>query len=123
MIRKALISAAAACALLASPAGAQSAAPKSATPQQNLDCVVWASYRAGIAPIDEMRNAFILATAWFIGLYEGQTGKLIDEDMVARGIAMTEAQINAAESACIARFGNFGDRLALVGQKLSAAGK
>lgn len=117
-VRKALLTAAAAGALFASPAAADAA-----TPQENLDCVIWSSYRVGVATDDTVRNALMLATAWFIGLYEGQTGKTVDDDMIARGTKMTEAQVVAAEPSCIARFDNFGDRLTAIGQTMSSSGK
>lgn len=103
-MHKALLNAAAAGALLASPA-----AVDAATPQETPDCVIWPSYRVGVATDDAARNAIVLAIAWYIGLYEGQTGETVDDDMITHANKMTEAQIAAAEPACLARFGNFGD--------------
>jgi len=116
-LRKALLIAAAAGVLLGNPAAA-----RAATAQENLDCAIWASYRVGVAEDDQTRNAFMLAAAWFVGLYEGQAGKPIDEAMAARAPELSEAQIGALEGACIARFGNFGDRMTAVGERLSATG-
>jgi hypothetical protein len=101
--------------MLACPAVA-----KTATPQDNLDCAIWATYRIGIAAEDEERNGLMLATAWFSGLYEGQTGTTIDEAMIARSRALTPAQIEAFEPACLARFGDFGNRFTAIGERLGA---
>ncbi|WP_156443341.1 hypothetical protein [Erythrobacter sp. CCH5-A1] len=114
-MRASLLAAAAGGAMLACPAVA-----KTATPQDNLDCAIWATYRIGIAAEDEERNGLMLATAWFSGLYEGQTGTTIDEAMIARSRALTPAQIEAFEPACLARFGDFGNRFTAIGERLGA---
>lgn len=115
-LRRAFFLAAATSLLVAHPAAANAASA-----QENLDCVIWASYRAGNAQGQEDTNAFVLATAWFVGLYEGQTGKAVDEPMIARANGLSVAQIGPLEGPCLARFSSFADRMSEVGNRLGAS--
>jgi hypothetical protein len=110
--------AAAAGLVLATPAAAQQA-----TAQENLDCAIWAAYQLGMAENETMQSGFSIAVAWFIGLYEGQTGRKIDAAMAARTAEMDEAMIEQLTEPCIARFSDFADRLGKMGEGLGAGGQ
>jgi hypothetical protein len=115
MIRPIILAAALA---LATPAAAQQA-----TPQENLDCAVWAAYKIGVSQDDQVKNALSIAVAWFIGQYEGQVGEVIDPAMAARAQELDLAAVEALTEPCVERFQAFGDRLSTLGAQLSAASK
>lgn len=100
--------------LAAAPAAAQQASA-----QQNLDCAIWAAYQVGVAQNDEVANGFSIAVSWFIGLYEGQTGQLIDAPMRKRSAELDEAGIARLTGPCLGRFSAFADRLGTLGQAMS----
>jgi hypothetical protein len=102
--------------MLAAPAAAQQA-----TPQENLDCAVWAAYKIGVSQDDTVKNALSIAVAWFIGQYEGQTGTVIDAAMAARARELDAAGVDRLTDTCVGRFGAFGDRLSSLGAQLSGA--
>jgi len=103
--------------LLASPAAAQQA-----TPPENLDCAVWAAYQVGVSDYDEVMNGLSIAVAWYIGLYEGQTGQPINAAMAARSAELDEAGVEALAEGCIGRFAAFADRLSTLGASMSESG-
>jgi hypothetical protein len=105
-------------ALVASPASAQEAA----TPAENLDCAIWAANLAG--SVDENSEdfaAFGMIMTWFIGLYEGQVGRAIEEPLAARALELTDADFAAIGERCLPRMAAFGDRLTVLGDKLQAS--
>jgi len=117
MMRKPILAAATAALLLSSPAGAQQA-----TVDQNLDCAIWASFRLGVSQDEAERTGLMIATAWFIGLYEGQSGRKIGEVMGARAMALSPQEVQALESSCLPRFQDFGNRMTKLGSDLKASG-
>jgi hypothetical protein len=103
--------------LLTSPAAAQQS-----TPRENLDCAVWAAYQVGVSDDVEVRNGLSIAVAWFIGLYEGQTGQPINTAMAARSAELDEAGVEALAEGCISRFAAFADWLSTLGASMSESG-
>jgi len=103
--------------LLSAPAAAQQA-----TPQENLDCAVWAVFMLDKLP-DEQDDAAIssltFALVWFIGQYEGQTGEVIDTAMAARATEMDNVAIARLTVTCAWRLQSFADRLSNLGGQLS----
>ena len=108
------LAALAAFALAATPATAQDIS----TPAENLDCAIWAAYMAGTNEDPEAEAAFAIALSWFTGLYEGQTGRSIDEPLVARATQLTDEDIHAIGSRCVPRFEAYGNRLSVLGDRL-----
>ncbi|MEE4288258.1 MAG: hypothetical protein V2J14_02725 [Erythrobacter sp.] len=114
MMRAGLLAAAA---LLAAPLSAQdgfAAESLGTTAEQDLECVLWASYTLGTAGADaqpQLVNSLTLAVAWFTGLYEGKTGQAINEPLRARSATVTQEEIGALGAPCIARLDKFGKRL------------
>ncbi len=103
--------------LLSAPAAAQQA-----TAAQNLDCAVWSAYQVGVSDDEDVKNGLSIAVAWFIGLYEGQTGQSIDAAMAARSAELDDADVEALTEGCIARFSAFAERLGTLGTSLSESG-
>jgi len=118
MARRFITLAAATAVLLAAPAAAEDT-----TPAQNLDCAAWAAFQIGVSDDEAVRDGLSIAVAWFIGLYEGQTGKTIDEALAARGAQLDRAAINALTPGCVARFSTFADRLSTLGAEMEKSGK
>lgn len=92
--------------LLSAPAAAQQA-----TAAQNLDCAIWSAYQVGVSDDEDDRNVLSIAFAWFIGLYEGQTGQPIDTAMEARSAELDDADVEAIGGVCMDRFAAFSERL------------
>lgn len=113
-----LLTLAAAGSLLASPAQAQPI-----TPQDNLDCAIWAAVAGGASEDEKFKNVLAIALGWFIGQYEGQTGKLIDEQLEQGVKTIDEAKYQASATICMARLGGFGQRLSKLGSGLSESGQ
>ncbi|MBV7260109.1 hypothetical protein [Erythrobacter crassostreae] len=110
--------------MLASPVAAQESAPvEQASAQQNLDCAIWASYQTGTLPEKEQKDAFAIALAWFIGLYEGETGTKIDDAMVERTAELDRATLLSFTPSCLERFGAFGERLMATSERIIALEK
>jgi hypothetical protein len=112
------LAALAALALMASPVSAQEAA----TPEENLDCAIWAANLTGsVEETSEDFAAFGMVMTWFIGLYEGQVGRPIGEPLEARARQLTDADFEAIGERCLARMAAFGERLTVLGDKLQAS--
>lgn len=101
-------------ALVASPAAAQDLG----TPAENLDCAIWAAYVAGSNEDSEVQAGFGIVLSWFIGLYEGQTGRRIDDAMAARAAQLTDQDVAAIGERCLPRVEAYGDRLSALGDRL-----
>jgi hypothetical protein len=107
----------AALAFATSPVSAQ----ETATPAENLDCALWAANLAGGAEDNsEDFAAFGMIMTWFIGLYEGQVGRDIDEPFAARAQELTDADFETLAERCLPRMAAFGDRLTVLGDSLQA---
>ena len=104
--------------LLATPAQAQPI-----TPQDNLDCAIWAAVAGGASQDEKFKNVLAIALGWFIGQYEGQTGKLIDDELEQGVRNIDDAKYQASAGVCMARLGGFGQRLANLGSGLSKDGQ
>jgi hypothetical protein len=103
--------------LFSAPAAAQQA-----TPQENLDCAVWADFMIGEAldeQDDSASTSLTFALVWFIGQYEGQTGEVIDTAMAARATELDVAAKERLTVTCFSRVESFADRLSNLGEQLS----
>ena len=99
-------------ALLAAPLAAQSAsAEEPAKGLENVDCAIWAATEIGTGVGADRQMQLSIALAWFVGRYEGKSGRNIDDVLVARQPQLSEADIKALASPCEARFKSFGQRL------------
>ena len=104
--------------LAATPAVAQESPPQQAaphgqaTPQENLDCALWAFMLLG-SELDDPTAELGLAGAagWFLGLYEGQTGTNSEQAMQDRAKAMSDAEMAAIADRCAERMTGFGEQL------------
>lgn len=96
------------------PVVAQDAGDVKTTPAEDLNCAMWASYRLGSLEEGAAPNVTVgltAATTWFVGLYEGKTGKVINPALKALSNRSTAADIDALQPGCLARMAAFGERL------------
>ena len=119
---RALIAAFASAALAFAPlAAAQAQAPDApapeilaTTPEQDLDCVVWALFVLGSLGEEgdpQSIASLSVAAAYFTGLYEGKTGRAVTGPLKARSDALDPAEVPPFGSACVERLGQFSERL------------
>ena len=95
---------------------------QAATSAENLDCAIWTSVTMDENTDPDIVNGLGYALSWFIGLYEGATGKDIDNAMAARVAVMSDADFKKLDGVCIARMQGFGTRLSALAQRLAAQG-
>lgn len=93
------------------PESAGSAATAKATPAENVDCAISLSYLVGTSQDEKVSAGLSIGLAWFVGLYEGQTGKDINAALKARSEALTPDQLKGFHRPCIDRMVNFANRL------------
>ena len=86
------------------------------TPRENLDCAIWAAVASDeLAGDDEAQRGMLFLMNWFIGLYEGATGALIDQPLAARLPTITSEDLDALDGTCGKRAEEYGDRLNALG--------
>jgi hypothetical protein len=103
-------------------ASVPTSAQETATPQQNLDCAVWAAGILGEAKTAEESKGPSIIFAWFIGLYEAGSGKTIEGPLVARLAQMGPAERSKLNQTCGERSLDFGRRLTQMSERLSELG-
>lgn len=111
VMRKQLYSAAIAAFLVSGAPTIAIAQETPATPQENLDCAVWAAVMLDSTTDSEAKVGLGYAFTWFIGLYEGQTSDIIDTAILERSNAMSAEDVQAVHDGCYPRMLAFGERL------------
>ena len=104
--------------LVAVPVAAQESTPQQAaphgqaTPQENLDCALWAFSVLG-SDIEDVGAEVGLsgAAGWFLGLYEGQMGTNSEQAMRDRAETLSDAEIDTISGHCAERMVGFGEQL------------
>jgi uncharacterized low-complexity protein len=76
-----------------------------------MDCAVWAAVRIGQAPEGTDTSGLGHALAYFIGLYEGESGEQFEPAMRERTNRMTLADIDRLDAPCREQMATFGSRL------------
>ncbi|MDE1468333.1 hypothetical protein [Aurantiacibacter sp. D1-12] len=120
MMRKALASLVAATAMaVTTPVLAQDRSIE-ASATEDFQCAVWVSIIAStpLAQDPEVQTGFNVALGFFVGRYEGLTGRGIDEDW--NGQAAEEVVLNLERFATICgnRMDSFGGRLQRLGAEM-----
>ena len=110
-------------ALAVQPAMAQSAAPAPAiATDSDLLCAAWAANTAGKNKTEKEKVGLTVLMTYFVGRWEGATGRSIDEGLTFAYLTNNLAKIEGADAACMVRAGEFGQRLQLVGKRLQNSG-
>jgi hypothetical protein len=105
------------------PALAQSAAlaPASAA-DADLLCAAWTANTAGKAKTEKEKLGLTLLMTYFIGRWEGATGRSIEDGLTSTYLSANLAKIDGVNADCMARASEFGQRLQLVGNRLQNSG-
>lgn len=124
-MRKGLIAATLVLASLAGPAFADAAAEpvQELTPQDDLGCAFWTAAMVGNLKDGEMKHGVSMAMVWFIGRWEGATGRPIEEGMNVANLAAITPKFDQLAKQCPQRMVAFGGRMQAMGEQLQAFGK
>lgn len=107
--------------LAALPLSAQQ--PVRIDPEEARQCAIWASFLSTeMADDTETAQALLFAVNYFIGQYEGATGRSIaDGDDIASALQMATNMEQVTEM-CTAHMSAYGDRMIAWGDNLQAIG-
>jgi hypothetical protein len=100
--------------LAATPVSAQN---RAADPP-GLACVAWAAITVGAADDDADMSGMIALLGYFIGTYEGATGRELSSEALIELIGRPNFDANALEAGCMAEAANLGARMSEVGQAM-----
>ena len=88
----------------------------------DLRCAVWAVFAlAANRDKAESQRPLSMALTWFIGHYEGETGKKFEDALTSDYINRVGPELGTAEKGCTERAQQMGDRLTAWGQKMQAS--
>jgi hypothetical protein len=131
-MRKPLIAAALMIASAAVPVCAQSPnqpqqdQPQQAQPvtaQDDLDCAFWTAAMVGSLKDENMKQGLSVAMVWFIGRWEGATGRPIEEGMTVANMALAMPRFSGLADQCPQRMIAFGGRVTALGEQLQSFGE
>ncbi len=109
--------------LAVQPVMAQTTSPAPAiSADSDLLCAAWAANTAGKNKTEKEKVGLTVLMTYFIGQWEGATGRSIDEGLTFGYLTSNIAKIEGADAACMARASAFGQRLQLVGNRLQNSG-
>lgn len=92
--------------------------------QEDLRCAAWAAMLSGELEDDpETANAFALMMTYFIGRYEGATGRDISEDMTPAFVVEVGNDMEATSELCLVKMEDLGTRMEGLGTTLMEAGE
>ncbi|MFM6931933.1 MAG: hypothetical protein ACKOUT_06800 [Novosphingobium sp.] len=98
---------------------ATSASGAPASVESDLRCAGWAAMMAGTNQKDkELSTSLSLVLAYFIGRWEGATGKRFEQGLTADYINGNGAAIEGAKDECVPRMMDLGPRLTTWGNVL-----
>jgi len=117
-MRAGLIGLAAVLSLALGAASAQPVAGAQAAADPSLRCAAWAAIQAGQATEDESKNAFTYVLTWFIGRYEGSTGKRFDNVLTAADVEKYGRDMDTLNQLCLPLMLDIGDRMEDWGAKM-----
>lgn len=101
---------------------AESATP---TPDDDIKCAVWAAFLIGTNDDPEVKAGYSPTMAYFLGRYEGATGKQFQEEMlrVTKELDEDFNRMVALDDVCPARMEDFGNRLGSLGDEMTSEGE
>jgi hypothetical protein len=113
----------AALAAVASTIPLQAQEPLSAPVRESLQCAIWASYFSVEFQDQPEGAAFAYAFNYFVGRYEGLTGRGIDQVLDEDLVKTTAEALDALTPVCAERMEAYGTRMVEWGQVLKAIGE
>lgn len=103
--------------LVASPMVAMAA-----TTDDDLLCVAWTAERSGKATDEGQKKALVNLMFYFVGRWEGATGRTIESGMTVGWVTANYDRITAAGPDCLQRGGDMANHLVSAGEQLQKAG-
>jgi hypothetical protein len=88
----------------------------------DLLCAVWAADMATRAKTEKEKYGLTLLMTYFMGRWEGATGRSIEDGFTMEFVTVGIARIPEIAPDCLRRSGEFGQKLQLVGSRLQNAG-
>ena len=87
--------------------------PASATPEQDIQCALWASVISGSSEDEQVKEAYAYALNFFLGRYEAASGEDFRPAMTAAAEAADAdfALLEAQDEPCSARWEEYLERL------------
>ena len=94
------------------------------TAEQDLQCAAWAAYIVGTNDDPDVKQGFGYAMTYFVGLYEGKSGKDFPGPMIATAQTLDNdpSLVEALNPVCIPRTKDIGQRLSDFGDTATDAG-
>lgn len=109
--------------LVVGPVAAQPVETKTAiAADDDLICALWSADATSRAKTEKEKIGLTLLMTYFIGRWEGATGRTIDEGLTIEFVSANFAKLLGANADCLKRSGEFGQRLQLVGSRLQKPG-
>jgi hypothetical protein len=98
---------------------ATSASGAPASVESDLRCAGWAAMMAGTNQKDkDLANSMSIVLSYFIGRWEGATGKRFEQGLTADYINGNSAAIEGAQDECLPRMMDLGTRMTTWGNLL-----
>ena len=119
-MRRTLIGAAA---LVAFGLGTAARAQSGDGAEDDLDCALFTAIEAGKTDDAETRNGIIFSMLYFIGRWEGTTGRRIEVVMTERALTDAARRSTQLTDKCATKMMDFGNRLDKLGSRLEKAGR
>jgi hypothetical protein len=101
----------------------QAQAPLPPEAEESLKCAIWASYYSVAFEGQEEAAAFTYAFNFFVGRYEGLTGRGIDEGVDEALVLEAAESIEALDPICSAHMEAYGERMVDFGEAITAIGE
>jgi len=106
-------------AMLPVVATAQEAPSARVDARTSLDCAMWAAIHAGQTEDKEASGALTFTMTWFLGRFEGLTGKRFDAIVTDRDLEGYATRMDELNRICLPLMQDIGDRMAKWGDSTS----
>jgi len=112
-----------AAAIAAVPGVLSAQAPVRIAPDEAMQCAVWASALSEVVEDPASKTALLYALSYFVGHYEGATGKSISEGHDEALVTAVGRNVDGFSGMCQAHMGAYGPRMVEWGSKLNELGE
>ncbi|MBT2133503.1 hypothetical protein KK137_04065 [Croceibacterium sp. LX-88] len=107
--------------VIASPLAAQGPAPMSPEAERDLECAMWAALVSGSVEDPEIKTAFGFAMTYWVGRFEGRTGRNFDEFATGEFVTSLEPKAEDLRERCVPEMESMGKRMQDWGQRMQDA--
>ncbi|MEY4951767.1 MAG: hypothetical protein RL299_191 [Pseudomonadota bacterium] len=91
-------------------------AQKAVTPERDLRCAAVIMLLGGMAKDERQTTGFAAGFSYFIGRWEGATGRNFEEALTPEYVMETSKSLGTYQKECSVRMVSFGDRLIVLGR-------